>query len=249
MIHDGHRERLRKKFLKDPTVLEDHELLELLLFYSIPRANTNDTAHELIERFGSIRGVFDADVSSLKTVKGVGDTSAILIRTLSEVMSRYERTHFDTKSLLENVDELEKYIQSLFIGVSVERVYFLLFNGAQRLTGCELLTEGDAANSNFATQDVLDIINRYRPVYAVMAHNHPSGRNVPSGADIYTTNNIFSILKLHNVNLLEHFIVAGDEIVPILKEARGITPFNDYRPIRDVIAEDKLTRKSTKKAK
>ena len=83
--HNGHRERLKEKFIKtNGRNLEDHELLELLLFYSKPRVNTNDTAHDLISEFGTLNGVFDANISELGRIKGVGDNSALLIKVVSD---------------------------------------------------------------------------------------------------------------------------------------------------------------------
>ena len=75
--HDGHRKRLRAKFLSAPETLEDHELLELLLFYSIPRANTNEIAHRLLSRFGSIKGVVNAGLPALKEIDGIGECRAL----------------------------------------------------------------------------------------------------------------------------------------------------------------------------
>lgn len=250
MAHDGHRERLRKKFLKDPSVFEDHELFELLLFFSIPRVNTNNTAHDIIDRFGSIRGVMNADIEDLKTVDNVGENSAILIKLVAELIARYERTQFNTKSLLLDKSALEKYVQSLFIGVSVERVYFLLFDSSLHLSGYELIAEGNASNTNIATSSVIAAINKYRPVYVVMAHNHPSGTASPSGADIYTTNNVFNILKMHNIQMIEHYIVAGDDIIGILKDSRSITTLNDVKSLEEIVEESKNNRiQRRKKAK
>lgn len=220
MMHEGHRERLRTKFEKSPDLLEDHELFELLLFFSIPRANTNETAHALIERFGSVRGVIDAEMSSLKSVENVGDKSALLLRVVSEVISRYERSKFEYDTILDDEKRLYQYLHSLFVGTSIEKTYFLLFDSARRLITCEKLAQGDARSNHIATDDVLNLINRFRPVYAIMTHNHPSGRAQASGDDVYTTNTIFNLLKLHHVSLIDHYIVAGSKIIPMLKMSR-----------------------------
>ena len=96
MLHDGHRERLRERFLTSPESFADHELIELLLCYSITRRNTNDIAHELLNNFGSIKDIFDADIPALAASKGVGESTALFLRVVSEILSRYEKESPDT---------------------------------------------------------------------------------------------------------------------------------------------------------
>ena len=86
MTHDGHRERLKKRFLSSPDSFEDHELLEMILFYSIPRKNTNETAHKLLKKFGSIKGILDASIESLMTVDDIGPNSALYIKAISKLL-------------------------------------------------------------------------------------------------------------------------------------------------------------------
>ena len=74
MTHDGHRQRLRNRFLASPESFEDHELLELILFYSIPRKNTNEIAHRLLARFGSVKGVLNASVDALTEIDDIGES-------------------------------------------------------------------------------------------------------------------------------------------------------------------------------
>ena len=128
MVHDGHRERLRNKFLEAKDSFEDHELLELLLFYSIPRANTNEIAHDLLDRFGSLQGVFNADVPALMQVEHLGEKSAIFLKTVSEILLRYQMEKFENVSILSSPELLQNYMFSLFVGTDNEKAYILLFN-------------------------------------------------------------------------------------------------------------------------
>ena len=127
-MHNGHRERLRNKFIKSPELLEDHELFELLLFFSIPRVNTNNTSHALFENFENIKGIIDANRSSLLSVDGIGENSALLIRVISEIIARYERSKFKPKMHVSSHKELAAYLKSLFVGVENEIVYVLSFD-------------------------------------------------------------------------------------------------------------------------
>ena len=90
-IHEGHRKRVREQFIKAGNLnnLPDHKILELLLFYSTPRSDTNELAHNLINQFGSLNGVFDAPYESLLEVKGIGEHSAVLLKLVPEAVKRY----------------------------------------------------------------------------------------------------------------------------------------------------------------
>ena len=88
-IHDGHRRRLKTEFLIRPDAFPDHKVLELLLFYANPRADTNPLAHALIERFGSLTGVLDATPDELCKVPGIGEHASVLLKAVKELGGRY----------------------------------------------------------------------------------------------------------------------------------------------------------------
>ena len=91
-LHDGHRNRLKNRFLNEGlTNFEDHNVLELLLFYSIPRSDTNEIAHELLNKFGSLHGVFEAGMEDLMSVNGISRHSAVLIKMIPELFVVYGR--------------------------------------------------------------------------------------------------------------------------------------------------------------
>ena len=114
MPHSGHRERLKKK--NRIGCLEDHELVELLLFYAIPRVNTNEIAHALMSRFGSIRGILDAETTALCAVDGIEPQAAEFLKTLGDVVGRYLRSDIDTKTLCSSKENMQKYLTSWFMG-------------------------------------------------------------------------------------------------------------------------------------
>lgn len=213
--HDGHRERLRNKFITSPDSLEDHELLELLLFYVIPRCNTNETAHDLITRFGSLRGVLDANMSSLVGVKDIGDKTALYLRVVAEVLSRYERAAHDLSGPI-NYAELGDYLRSLFVGTENEQTFLLLFDSSNRLLLCEKIGEGYSSGNVISMRDIALLSLSNNAAGVVLAHNHPNGRATPSGEDIMATNRLKGLLSSMDIALLEHFVIAGKECVPII---------------------------------
>ncbi len=213
-VHEGHRERLRKKFRQG--ALEDHELLELLLFFSIPRRNTNETAHALLKRFGSLDAVMNADITALQTVEGIGETSALQIKAVAEIMGRCARSRSDDRHLLSSFGELESYLHSLFIGSAHEKTFVLLFNAANRLICCEMLGEGNAVHTSVCLRRVIEMSLQKNAAAAVLAHNHADGLVMPSGEDVTATDRIREALESIGVRFVEHYIVTPDRCIPIL---------------------------------
>ena len=214
--HDGHRERLRNKFITSPDSLEDHELLELLLFYVIPRCNTNETAHDLIERFGSLRGVLDANMSSLVGVKAVGNKTALYLRVVAETLSRYERDTYDLSGPINTYAELGDYLRSLFVGTENEQTFILLFDNSRRLLLCEKIGEGYSSGNVISMRDIALLSLSNNAAGVVLAHNHPNGRATPSGEDIMATNRLKGLLASMDITLIDHFVISGKECVPII---------------------------------
>ncbi len=219
MIHDGHRERLKAKFRNDPKSLEDHEMLELMLFNALPRVNTNEIAHYLIERFGSIRGVMNASIIELTQIKGIGENSALLIKETAELVSRYALSSVDYKKTpLESYNTLVPYLTALFIGADVERCYLVLFDRSKRLISVNLLAGGNANRAIIDMTKIAELVANRRTRYVVLAHNHPYGNTSASGDDIQTTNKIKHFLASMDIELIDHFIIADNNCKPILRE-------------------------------
>jgi len=217
-IHEGHRERLRKKFCQG--TLEDHELLELLLFYSIPRCNTNEQAHRLLRRFGSLDAVMNAEIAELQSVEGIGEGSAIQIKAVGEIMGRCARSRADDRHLLSSYEALEAYLLALFIGSSREKTFLLLFNAANRLICCEMLGEGNATQTPVCLRRTVELSLQKNAAAALLAHNHADGLVVPSEADAYATERVREALENVGVRFIEHYIVTPDRCIPILKKPR-----------------------------
>ena len=218
-MHDGHRERLRKRFLDSPESFEDHELLELLLFYSIPRANTNETAHNMLDRFGSFHDILNADIPALMEVKDLGEKSAIFLRVISEILQRYSLEKFEKVNILESFATLKEYLCTLFVGTDNEKAYILLFNKARKLITCQKISEGYCAANTITMRDISSVSISSNAAYAILVHNHPGGKAIPSGEDISTTAIVNSAMKTHGISLLDHFIVAGNNCTSIMNTA------------------------------
>lgn len=221
-MHEHHRERLKARFLRDGIDgFDPHNVLELLLFYSVPRRDTNPIAHRLIERFGSISAVLDADFNELIKVEGVGEHSAALIKLIPQLARRYmtELTFEDGR--LDTVQKIGNYFVSKYIGEVSETVYMLMLSSSYNVLGCELLHRGSVNSSFITMRGMIEHALAYNASMVVLAHNHPGGVAVPSSDDIRTTVMMSEALSVVDVRLIEHFIVAGGKYTPMLAGSSG----------------------------
>lgn len=214
-IHKGHRERLKSRFAEHGLeTFSDVEAVEMLLFYALPRCNTNETAHLLLERFGSYRGVLEADVSELKLVKGVGENAALLIRLVSEMNRRYLLSgRSGGKNILASTESAVEYLKPLFAYCTDELAYAVSINSAGRVIRCHELARGISNRVEFSARQVVESALHDNAAYVMLSHNHLSDIALPSGADVAATRQIRNTLTNVGVTLADHIIVSGDEFV------------------------------------
>ena len=207
-VHAGHRERVRENVLKNGfEQLEDHRLLELLLFYSIPREDTNELAHNLLNRFGSLAGVVKTSPKELKKVSGVGDNTAVMLSSLGELCVRVLKEGNIKKTPYLNSSEIIELIKSHYINEPLERFLLLCFDSMMHLKFVEFISEGDTTKVEFDVKNLLGYVIDCDASLIVLAHNHPNGNPTPSGADIDTTFNISVTLRKIGVELIDHVII------------------------------------------
>lgn len=195
--------------------MPDHELLEVLLYTPLRRINTNNLAHALLNRFGSLDAVLDAGEEALMSVEGVGRETAFFLSEIAYLWHRYERSA-KQGDFLGSMTAIGNYLVSLYRGVKVETVYLLLLDNAAKLIECHKLTEGSVNLNTINPRQITEIALARRATRVVMAHNHPAGTAEPSDADVATTLYLRRILSMIDLVLEEHFIVAGDSYYPLL---------------------------------
>ncbi len=213
-VHDGHRDRLRETFLKSGLDgFHEHNVLELLLFYSIPRKDTNEIAHALIEEFGSIDKVFDADVERLTKVKGVTQNSAVLIKMLPAIARYYMSKKAEKKSRfnrLKTSKGLAEYFSPRFVGETHEVLHALLLDNKLQPIICKKMAEGTTESVDMRIERILKFTANYEAVYVAVSHNHPDGSPNPSSEDITMTMKLYKALKLINSELIDHIIIGNN---------------------------------------
>lgn len=214
-LHKGHRERVRKEFLENGfnEKTPPHKILEMLLFYSIPRKDTNEIAHELINRFGSFEAVFNAPYEQLMKVKGISENTAALIKLMIPIASRYNSKMISKNAVLNNCNQLGRYLVAKYIGFSKETLAITSLNAKGKVLGFDVLSVGDVSSVELSVRRVIETVIKRNPVCVVMSHNHPSGNAIPSADDIRLTANISDTLSSINVRLLDHIIICDNDYV------------------------------------
>lgn len=221
-IHAGHRERIRLRFLgQGLDGFAEHEVLELLLTYAIARKDVNPIAHELLAQFGSLAAVLEADRSELMRVKGVGEGAAALITLMPELLGYYRRSALGKKPVVTNLEEAKAYCQSLFLGAHEEMVYLLCMDQGGRVIHPALLRKGTVNEVNIYPREVVEMALRYHAHTVLLTHNHPGGCVKPSQADIRVTAEIARVLSALGISMMDHLILAGDEVYSMKRELQG----------------------------
>ena len=214
-MHKQHRQRMKERFLREGIEhFEPHNVLELLLFYSIPQKDTNETAHKLIERFGSLSAVFDAPFSELIKIEGVKEHSATLIKLIPELAKRYvSETGSFSGTFLPTVDDVGKYFKSKYIGVTKETVYLLLLDNKYNVIDCIKIHEGSVNSSAITMRKLIEAAIETKASFAVLAHNHPGGIAIPSEDDVRLTATIKEALSIFTIKLCDHIIVSNNDYI------------------------------------
>ncbi|MDP4152262.1 MAG: DNA repair protein RadC [Bacillota bacterium] len=216
-MHDGHRKRLKDRFLSSGLKdFEEHNVLELLLFYAIPRIDTNTTAHRLIKEFGSLANVLDAPYELLCEVEGVGENAATFIKLIPEVCKKYIESRGREVEGLEPIDSPARIIKNVLpklIGKRSEMFVLMCLDNKRKVLFCDTIFEGTVNSTDINIRKIVETVIRFNASAVAIAHNHPGGIALPSAEDIATTRKIQEVLDLMNVKLIDHIIVADNDTI------------------------------------
>lgn len=223
-IHDGHRERVRERLLREGLAgFADHEVLELLLFYAIPRGDTNPTAHELLEKFGSLKNVFDADITELKNTKGVGSNAATLIKLIPEITGVYSSLALRGNYIIRNTQDAGLYACAKIGSLSKEVFSVICLDSKRAVTAFEIVEQGTVSQAAVHPRKVVECALRYNAAAVILAHNHPSGNAAASENDRQLTKELCLLLDGIGINVLDHIITTSAQSYSSMSD-HGLMP-------------------------
>ena len=209
--HDGHRERLKERFVEyGLDNFNDVNVLELLLFYSIPRRDTNEIAHKLLDRFGSLDAVLDASVQELCEVDGIGKNTAVLMRLIPQISKRSACSRTRDITVFNCSSAAGRYLVPLLGGEKTEKMLMLCLNAQKRLISCVELGSGVVDSVNLNVRQLVEAAMKTRASSVIIAHNHPSGHLMPSREDELITRRVRDALQLVEITLDDHLIIGGE---------------------------------------
>ena len=216
-LQDGHRQRLIQRFLEeDLDNFESHNVLELLLFYAIPRKDTNELAHVLMDTFGSLKGVFDAPYEELIKVTGIGPNTAALLKLVPSLTRTYYSS--DARSvILDTSEKSGEYFLPYYIGQTEEVVRLACLDAGGKVISNQILHRGSANAAEVNIRKIVNIALRNNAMGVILAHNHPGGLPLPSEEDVATTKSIREALMPMGILLMDHIIVAGQDYVSMAR--------------------------------
>ena len=212
MVHEGHRQRLRDRFLQDGLDgFAPHEVLELLLYYAIPQRDVNPLAHGLINHFGSLHGVFDATPEQLMQVEGIGPYAAAFVHLIMPLYRQIEFSRMGQKPVLKNRKDAQAYCINLLSGLHLEHFYILALDAHTQLLGAVLIGKGSISEVPAYPRLAVEAAIKYKAHSVILSHNHPGGSLQPSDADLQVTSRLSQVLSGIDVLVLDHIIVAGSQ--------------------------------------
>ena len=221
-IHNKHRSRVRNEILTngigEGTPL--HKIVEALLFYSIPRKDTNEIAHKLVKKFGSLSSMLDADISELKEVDGVGDNTAALFKLIVASAKIYYTEKGQSSDRFNDMSEIYEFLKLKYLDCNKEMFSVMCFDSKGALISFDFLSSGDVAAVGISSRMIIERVIKNNAVCVILAHNHPGGNALPSIDDINTTQLIANALKSINVRLLDHIIICSDDYVSLAQSAQ-----------------------------
>ena len=211
-VHDGHRDRLRQSYLEHGLMsMNDINALELLLFYAIPRRDTNEIAHRLLDRFGSLDGVFSAPAEELQEVEGIGENAAALLTLIPEIMKKSRVSKAREIRQIRSSDDAGAYLLPYFLNERDEVVYLLCLDTKRCVISCAEMGRGVVNSVDTGIRRIVEKALKVRASSVIIAHNHPDGIALPSREDEVFTRALYNALETVGIRLEDHIIVAEDD--------------------------------------
>lgn len=211
--HKGHRQRLKTQMIEsDLSSFPTHNILEAILFYSIPQVDTNNIAHELLNKFDSLSGIINAKHEQLCMVNGVKDNTSLLIKLIAEITKRYwieQEDSINQKNIFNSVVDIATFLVNKYIGYNDEHAFVMYLDDKLKLISFEKISSGQNNSVSINKRELIAKIIKYDCTRIVLSHNHPLGDTQPSPEDFSATMDLKKLLESIGVELVDHIIISG----------------------------------------
>lgn len=209
-LHTHHRERMRKRFHDGGiSAMEDHHILEFLLFYVYSRKDTNGIAHLLLKEFGSLEKVFAATEDELMAIDGIGERGAMLLSLIGQLVNRVHSKPISPGEYLDTDEKAGEYCMEYFRGLNIEKFILICTNTERKILSVDVISEGDHSATTVDIRKILRLVLKNKATSVIIAHNHPGDSPHPSDSDIAITGRILDVLEGIDVEVIDH-IVCGE---------------------------------------
>lgn len=209
--HKNHRRRMKQQFIRGGIdQYEPHQVLELLLFFAIPQRDTNPLAHRLLDHFGDLASVLDADYEELCCIDGISEHSATLLVLCGQLLSRYHKEK-KKRPKFSNFDEINDYLCAQLTHEKCETLLLLSLNNRCQMINCTVVRTGTVTSTETSARELVQVALRDRATAVVVAHNHPAGLALPSAEDVDATKAFVAAFNMMEIDVLDHVIVTQDD--------------------------------------
>lgn len=216
----GHRKRLKGKLRKEPSLLEDHEVLELLLGYALPRKDTKPLAKELLSRFGSFKEILFARTSELEQTPGIGHGVSTFWLLWREFWSRLEQSDFKPKIVLDSPGKVASLARTRLCFLEIEEFWIILVDTKNGLLAFEKLCSGTVDQALVFPREVIALALEFKASGLILLHNHPGGDPRPSPQDFQLTERLQRIAQDLGLRVLDHIIITRDNYFSFQEERK-----------------------------
>lgn len=204
----GHRSRLKERFNQMPSALHDYEILELVLFWSLPRKDTKPLAKLLLKEFGTLANLLHADLDKILTFKEVTKSIHTNFTIIRELLNRVLKNNVINKHIISSWSALLEYLQSVMGNLKTEQFRILFLNKKNMIISDEIQSQGTVDQTSVYTREVVKRALFHEATAIILTHNHPSGDPTPSKADIELTQDIVQACATFNITVHDHVIIS-----------------------------------------
>lgn len=181
------------------------------MFYSIPRKDTNPLAHRLLETFGSLKNLFNAEIEDIQKIEGAGEQTATLIKLAAELSRRYWLAENQNPKKITSIESAVGLVRSILHGRPNEQFYVICLDAQYNILNSQCISKGTSTEAPIYIRHITESVIRNGADKVLVAHNHPGGNPSPSKDDIETTIKITEAMNVLSIQFLDHIIIADNE--------------------------------------